>query len=183
MTQANKAVIVIFMNIFAIEGAYNRVDWAKSARSQDNYRVVKMILESCQMLCTTLNELHGKQVTPYKTTHKSHPSTKWVRTSSANFEALVEHTMAMLEEYTERFGKIHKCASVLEKCVDTYEPSLFPRQTLTPLPLAMPYEFHSSDIVESYRKFYASKPRIRYPKNKIPSWFVKYRGKKEYEII
>jgi hypothetical protein len=171
------------MNIFAIEGAYNEIDWVKSAQSQDNYRVVKMILESCQMLCTTLNELHGKQVTPYRSTHKSHPSTKWVRASSANFESLVEHTMAMLEEYTERFGKIHKCASVLEKCIDLYNPSLFPSQESTRLPLAIPYEFQSDNIIESYRKFYASKPRIRYPKDKIPRWFLKYRGKKEYQII
>ena len=82
------------MNIFAIEGSDNNIDWIKSAKSQDNYRVVKMILESCQMLCTTLNELSDRQVTPYRSTHKSHPSTKWVRASSANFESLVEHTMA-----------------------------------------------------------------------------------------
>jgi len=171
------------MNIFAIEGENNNIDWVKSAKSQDNYRTVKMILESCQMLCTAINELAGKQVTPYRSTHKSHPSTKWVRASSANFEALVEHTMAMLEEYTERFGKIHKCSSVLEKCLDLYDPSLFPSQKQTRLPLAMPYEFHSDDIVESYRRFYASKLRIRYPKDKIPGWFLKYRGKQKFDII
>ena len=171
------------MNIFAIEGDNNNIDWVKSAQSQDNYSVVKMILESCQMLCTVLNELHGRQVTPYRSTHKSHPSTKWVRASSANFESLVEHTMAMLEEYTERFGIVHKCTSVLEECIELYSPSLFPLQESTRLPLAMPYEFQSENIVESYRKFYASKPRIRYPKNKIPRWFLKYRGKKEYQVI
>jgi len=170
------------MNIFAIEGSDNNIDWVKSAQSQDNYRVVKMILESCQMLCTTLNELSSKQVTPYRSTHKSHPSTKWVRASSANFESLAEHTMAMLEEYTERFGKVHKCASVLEKCLDIYDPSLFPSQEQTRLPLAMPYEFHSDNIIESYRRFYASKPRIRYPKDKIPSWFLEYRGEQKIEI-
>ena len=170
------------MNIFAIEGTGNNIDWVKSAKSQDNYRVVKMILESCQMLCTTLNELSGKQVTPYRSTHKSHPSTKWVCASSANFESLVEHTMAMLEEYTERFGKVHKCASVLEKCLDIYDPSLFPSQEQTRLPLAMPYEFHSDNIIESYRRFYASKPRMRYPKDKIPSWFLEYRGDQKVEI-
>jgi len=141
-----------------------------------------MILESCQMLCTTLNELSDKQVTPYRSTHKNHPSTKWVRASSANFESLVEHTTAMLEEYTERFGKVHKCASVLEKCLDIYDPSLFPSQEQTRLPLAMPYEFHSDNIIESYRRFYASKPRMRYPKDKIPSWFLEYRGDQKIEI-
>ena len=171
------------MNIFAIEGNNNKIDWVNSAKSQDNYRVVKMILESCQMLCTVINEQHGKQVTPYRSTHKSHPSTKWVAASSANFESLIEHTLAMLEEYTERFGKIHKCASVLEKCLDIYDPSLFPLRESTRLPLAMPYEFQSDNIVESYRKFYASKPRVRYPKNKIPEWFLEYRGAQPFDIL
>ena len=40
------------MNIFAIEGDGNNIDWVASAKSQDNYRVVKMILESCQILST-----------------------------------------------------------------------------------------------------------------------------------
>ena len=49
------------MNIFAIEKTPdNQIDWEQSARSLDNYRVVKMILESCQMLCTALNDQHGR---------------------------------------------------------------------------------------------------------------------------
>ena len=46
------------MNIFAIEGDVEtgQIDWVKSSRSQDNLRVVKMILESCQILSTVLNE-------------------------------------------------------------------------------------------------------------------------------
>ena len=171
------------MNIFALEGDANEIDWVESAKSQDNYRVVKMILESCQMLCTALNELYGEQVAPYRSTHKSHPSTKWVRASSANFESLVEHTMSMIEEYHSRFGKVHKCASVLDKCLELYDPSLFPTDQPTTLPLAMPPEFRSDNIVESYRRFYASKPRIRYPADKVPDWFRKYRGDKEYQIV
>ena len=89
------------MNIFAIEAdAYGNIDWVASAKSQDNYRVVKMILESVQMLCTAINLQHEEQVTPYKNAHPKHPSTLWVRESSANFELLVEHTLAMLDEYT-----------------------------------------------------------------------------------
>ena len=173
------------MNIFAIEGntETNEIDWVKSAQSLDNYRVIKMILESCQMLCTTLNEFSGKQVTPYRSTHKNHPSTKWVRTSSANFEALVEHTVAMIEEYKERFGKTHKCTTVLERCLELYSPSSFPLNELTLLPLCMPPEYRSESIVESYRKFYVSKPRMRYPEAKIPDWFSALRGNKEYQIV
>jgi len=48
--------------------------------------------------------------------------------------------------------------------------------------LAMPDEYKSENIVESYRKFYASKPRVRYPENKVPLCFKKYRGEQPYEI-
>ena len=171
------------MNIFAIEKTdNNEIDWVKSAKSQDNYRVVKMILESCQMLCTAINLQHGKKVTPYKNAHPRHPSTLWVCESSANFERLVEHTLAMLDEYTERFGKIHKCAAVLEKCVALFDADLFPTTECTPLRLAMPDEFRSDNPVISYRKFYASKPRLRYPEDKIPAWLSEYRQEKPIEI-
>jgi len=171
------------MNIFAIEGTGNNIDWIASAKSQDNYRVVKMILESCQMLCTNLNYLYGEQVTPYRSVMLNHPCTKWARESSANFEALIEHTMAMIEEYTERFGKIHKCAEVLDKCIKLYDSSMFNKHEPTLPAMAMPPHFRSDDIVESYRKYYASKPRMRYPKDKVPDWFTKYRGDKEYQVI
>jgi|TARA_R110000824_G_scaffold154280_3_gene326318 hypothetical protein len=170
------------MNIFAIEGKGNQIDWIKSAQSLDNYRVVKMILESTQMLCTAINDQHGEKVTPYKNAHLNHPSTKWVRASSANFECLVEHTLAMLDEYTERFGKIHKCAGVLETVLDLYDPSLFPSSDTTPLPLCMPDEYKSDNIVESYRSFYSDKPRMRYPKSKVPSWFSEKRTK-EFQLL
>ena len=54
------------MNIFAIEGdaETGQIDWEASARSQDNLRVVKMILESCQILSTVLNEQGMKA--PYR---------------------------------------------------------------------------------------------------------------------
>ena len=89
----------------------------------------------------------------------------------------------MLEEYTERFNKIHKCAAVLNKCLELYDPSLFPSNLSTQLPLAMPPQFRSDNPILSYRKFYASKPRIRYPKGKIPDWFREYRADKPFEII
>ena len=173
------------MNIFAIEKSKDGgIDWVGSAKSQDNYRVVKMILESCQILCTNLNYLYGEKVSPYRSCHLNHPSTKWARESSANFEMLIEHTMALIDEYHLRFGnKNHKCESVLEKVLDLYEPSLFPSNDPTTLPMCMPDEFKGSCIVESYRSYYSSKPRVRYPKNKIPSWFVERRGSKPFEII
>ena len=167
------------MNIFAIEAnTKGDVDWIKSAQSQDNYRVVKMILESCQILCTVLNEQGLKA--PYKSFNPKHPSCLWAAESSANFENLVMHCFALIGEYAERFGKDHKCIKILEKIIDLYNPSLFSNNSSTPLKMAMPEHFKSNNIVESYRRYYASKPRMRYPKDKVPEWFIKYRGSKPY---
>tara|TARA_B100000131_G_scaffold168602_1_gene162983 strand:+ start:8074 stop:8625 length:552 start_codon:yes stop_codon:yes gene_type:complete len=174
------------MNIFAIEETSDgAIDWIKSAQSQDNYRVVKMILESCQMLSSALNILSDSNIAPYKTTHANHPSSKWVRESSANFECLIEHTMALLDEYTSRFQKVHKCKAVLDKIIEIYScnQDLFPSSEETSLPLCMPEEFKGPSTVESYRSFYSSKPRIRYPKDKIPPWFKKYRGDIPFQVI
>ena len=44
--------------------------------------VVKMILESAQLLCTALNEAGVPM--PYRVTHKNHPCSIWVRESRAN---------------------------------------------------------------------------------------------------
>ena len=164
------------MNIFAIEGDVEtgEIDWVKSAQSQDNLRVVKMILESCQILSTVLNE-QGLDA-PYRSFNPKHPSCLWAAESAANFMNLALHCEAMITEYSQRFGKIHKCAAVLNKIVSMFDADLFPTTKCTPLRLAMPDEFRSDNPVVSYRKFYASKPRLRYPVDKIPSWVYDYRS-------
>ena len=171
------------MNIFAIEGnvSTGEVDWIASGKSQDNYRVVKMILESCQILSTALNQ-QGLSA-PYRSFNPKHPSCLWAAESSANFENLVKHTRAMLEEYTERFGKVHKCEQVLSKIVSMYDSRRFPTNRPTTLRMAMPEHFKSDNVVLSYRKYYASKPRMRYPSNKVPKWFLELRGDEPYQII
>ena len=172
-----------FVNIFAIESTRDgkSIDWVKSAQSQDNLRVVKMVLESCQILSTVLNEqgLHA----PYKSFNPKHPSCLWAAESSANFVALVEHTHALLEEYSNRFAKLHKCDAVLDKIALLYDKDNFVQHKPTTLKMAMPEEFRGSSVVESYRKYYASKENIRYPRSKVPKWFKRYRGKKPYILV
>ena len=171
------------MNIFPIEGnaETGEIDWVKSAQAQDNYRVVKMILESCQILSTVLNEQGVKA--PYRSFNPKHPSCLWAAESSDNFEKLALHCSAMIEEYTERFGKIHKCAAVLNRIMELYDRTRFDNHEPTPIRMAMPEHFKSGNPVLSYRRYYASKPRVRYPESKIPVWFDKYRGEEPYEVI
>ena len=96
------------MNIFAsFECPY------QSARDLDDKRVVKMVLESVQLLSTTVNELAGKQVGPYRSTHKNHPCAVWARQSRANFNWLVRHAVGLANEYKWRYGKTHKSAQYI----------------------------------------------------------------------
>ena len=164
------------MNIFAIEGdvATGQIDWVKSAKSQDNLRVVKMILESCQILSTVLNE-QGIQA-PYRSFNPKHPSCLWAAESADNFVNLAIHCEAMIVEYGQRFGKTHKCSAVLQQIIELFDPDLFPTSDPTPLRLAIPDEYKTSNPILSYRRFYASKPRLRYPKNKVPDWIYEYRS-------
>lgn len=78
----------------------------KCAEYLDTKRVNKMILESCQMLSTAINETGGQGI--YKSTHKNHPSNVWARESYQNWLWLYHHMIALGMEYKRRRGKIHK---------------------------------------------------------------------------
>jgi hypothetical protein len=91
-----------------------------AAKVQYNKHVVKMILESAQMLCTA-HHVYGnaeqKLNVPYKQAHLNHPSTIWARQCKANYRWLYLHMMALGYEYTKRYDKMHasivKCAKFL----------------------------------------------------------------------
>ena len=90
------------MNLF-----YLSRDPVEAARLQCDKHVVKMILETAQMLSTAHLELDGTQVA-YKATHKNHPSTVWVRSSFHAYRWAWRHLRALGAAYTERYGKVHK---------------------------------------------------------------------------
>ena len=103
------------MNIFYLDKCPN-----KAAKYQYNKHVVKMILESAQMLCTAhhcYGNAEQKLNVPYKQAHLNHPSTIWARKSRATYRWLYLHMMALGDEYTKRYGKTHltitKCAKFL----------------------------------------------------------------------
>ena len=73
--------------------------------------VVKMILESAQLLSTAHRVIDGDEyadkVGLYKMAHKNHPSTIWTRTSTENYMWLNRYFGALCREYTYRYGKHH----------------------------------------------------------------------------
>jgi len=133
------------MNIFVVDKHPQT-----AARQLCDKHVVKMVLESAQMLCSVFE--NGKA--PYKRAYYNHPCTKWSRESEANYEWLITHAWELCEEYFQRYGKLHKCIEVIEWCDDNYHKLNLPKTGLTKFAQAMPEEYRNPDAVVAYRNYY-----------------------------
>ena len=154
------------MNIFLLDN-----DIERCAQYHCDQHVVKMILESVQILCTALNTKGFS--TPYKSTHKHHPCVLWVGQSFDNFLWLKDLTQFLNDEYRYRFDKTtdHRSIEILR----TLTRHRYARQGLTPFAQAMPDEYKvPGDAVKAYRNFYiAEKQRFaRWTRRSKPSWFA-----------
>jgi hypothetical protein len=87
------------MNIFALSAIP-----AECAAALDDKRVIKMALETAQILCTVLAKV-GHEAVPYKPTHHNHPCTKWAGETLANWQWLWEYLAALNKEYRTRFQR------------------------------------------------------------------------------
>ena len=155
------------MNIFFLDS-----DPKKCAQYHNNKHVVKMILETAQLLCG-VHHLHGRNNdVPYKLSHKNHPCSIWVRSSYENYLWLCELGLELCDEYTYRYGKKHKSQSVIEWCI-VNKPNI-PDITFTEPPLAMPDEFKVSDVIQSYRNYYMGPKRgfCVWSGRENPEWFI-----------
>ena len=123
------------MNIFYLDK-----DPYKAASYFYDKHKVKMILESAQMLCTAHHVCGNPEDVPYRQAHLNHPSTIWARQSRPNYYWLYEHMIALGQEYTKRYGKIHmtidKCRFALSFCPDGIISEQF-----TEPPQCMPDEY------------------------------------------
>ena len=136
------------MNIFFLD-----LDVNKCAKDHCDKHVVKMILETAQLLCGVHHMT--PQVTPqvpYKLSHKNHPCAIWARTSLTNYLYLCELGLALCKEYTNRYGKRHKSQDVIEWCL--MNKAKIQDIGFTEPPKAMPDEYKVNDVVESYRNYY-----------------------------
>jgi hypothetical protein len=143
------------MNIFYLDQ-----DPKLAAQYHVDRHVVKMILESAQLLCTAVNTLAGAQVTPYKSTHVNHPCSVWVRENYSNWCYVYQLMMYLEEEWNYRYHiddhQLHKSVSALLRAdVLNTAYNNIPEGSLTLPALAMPNHCKiSSDPVECYREYY-----------------------------
>lgn len=136
------------MNIFVIDE-----DPYKAAMHMHDKHVVKMVLESAQLICTTRRLLGDDNPMLYKITHINHPCTIWARESVQNYLWLCRHFKALCEEYTYRYGRTHVCERFIPIMCDELKYPLndWP---LTTFRLAMPEKYKTDDPVQSYRNYY-----------------------------
>ncbi|MES2141432.1 MAG: hypothetical protein V4471_00880 [Pseudomonadota bacterium] len=154
------------MNIFYLDD-----NLSECAQYHCDSHVVKMILESTQILCTVLHE--SGITTPYRPTHKKHPCVIWAGKSLDNWVWLRSFAIALNKEYQYRFNrqKAHQSAIVSELLPLPLLSSL----AITERPLVMPDEYKiSGDPIASYRRFYAcgKKHLLKYTKRSQPYWLA-----------
>jgi len=111
----------------------------------------------------------------YKACHFNHPSTVWTRESKANYQWHYKHFIALCDEYTYRYGKVHSTDTKLRIALQQI-PTNIPEKHMTPFKLAMGSnpECILEDAVESYRRFYETKQKrftMVWTKRPVPKWF------------
>ena len=154
------------MNIFFLDN-----DVKKCAQYHCDKHVVKMILETAQLLCGAHWATDSQYFIPYKMSHKNHPCSIWTRESLSNYILLCELGLELCEEYTYRYGKRHKSQDVIEWCL-VHKPNI-PDVGLTEPAKAMPDEYKTDSVVESYRNYYmgAKSDFAKWKNREKPFWF------------
>ena len=74
--------------------------------------VVKMILETAQMLSTAWRQSDTPPALAYKEAYLNHPMTKWVRETQYNYLWSYELFRELQAEYKHRYNKIHKSSAL-----------------------------------------------------------------------
>jgi len=159
------------MNIFVLDR-----DPEVAAQYACDKHVVKMILETAQLLCGVYEENYycdkcGE--VPYKRTHYNHPCAIWARSSLENFNWLIRHGLALSREYTKRYGKTHKSERVIMYCA-WHSPGI-ESLGLTEFAQAMPEAYKMDDAVEAYRLYYMKEKNTfaKWAKVPTPIWWEK----------
>jgi len=119
--------------------------------------VVKMILETAQMLSTAYRRNFGDWECDddlYKTAFPKHPMTIWVGNSGANFKWSLNLLDELLYQYTLRYKKIHttkKISDLLHKKHNKW--NCWKTEFTTP-PQCMPDQYKHKDYITAYKQYY-----------------------------
>lgn len=145
------------MNIFFVDR-----DPFDAAKCLVDKHVVKMILETAQILCTAQRMHRGNMMVVkqngrnvkkwimddvelndslYSATHVNHPSVVWAREAYMHYDWLFNHFTSLLAEYDFRYGKKHACLKLFPLLIENPCPTML----WTDPPCAMPDEYKISN--------------------------------------
>jgi len=160
----------------------------QSARNLPDKHIVKMPLETCQMLSIIysdwyygIGQLHKLDGTPYRTAHgafRKHPCTQWAAADYCNLSWLISHGMALCDEYTARYNKVHACQPAITEAitifeaafdfnVDIYKDSL-PMSFTRAMPESIKFDT-TIDTITAYKQYLNTKPWLASNYLRIPS--------------
>lgn len=178
------------MNIFVLDA-----DPVTAAKMHCDKHTVKMILETAQLLSTAHRVLDGQSVEVddgaggtvlrphqlrfpgrnnalYKVTHINHPCTVWVRQNTFTYDWTFVLFCNLLEEYTFRYGKTHKCQELQQ--FFWYRPENLPlNHDDVPFAQAMPDDCKDPSAVVAYRNYYNRYKHsfAKWTRRPQPTWF------------
>jgi hypothetical protein len=175
------------MNIFVVQSSPH-----DAAHDLCDKHVVKMIVESVQMLSTAHRVLDGEPAIRISksgrkikhwvhpkydnrlclATMVNHPCTRWAMETSCNYDWLWQHASSLMFEYTNRYQKkhsMHDLMGVLVSCPENIKVG-----SLTPFAQAMPEQYKCKDAVTAYRNYYIGEKKrfAKWAKTPVPSWFA-----------
>ena len=177
------------MNIFVTDP-----DPVQSAQNLPDKHIVKMPLETCQMLAIIFSDwyygvgqLHKRNGQPYATKNgafRNHPCTQWAAANQHNLAWLITHGYALCAEYHSRYDKVHTCHAPIieaellyEKCFDDCIDDSWRR--VTSFTRAMPDHLKSDFTITTttaYQRYLNTKPWVATNYLRIPTrkpYFIK----------
>jgi hypothetical protein len=158
------------------------------AQYHSDKHVIKMILESAQLLSTAhhvvseampeitqpYNYLNTEHMRQYimKPSYINHPCNIWVRQSLSNYFWLAELAWELCKEYTHRYDKIHKREPTVVYLLDNW-PKHIPHDEFTEPPCCMPDYCKIEGTIESYREYYMQEKAYfaKWKKRSTPGWY------------
>ena len=160
----------------------------QSARNLPDKHIVKMPLETCQMLSIIYSDwyygvgkLYKSDGTPYRTAHgafRKHPCTIWAAANQYNLAWLIRHGYALCHEYNLRYGKVHTCLDVIAQAERIYHKSFdnlmlsHASRKVGIFTRAMPEYLKYDDTISTitaYKRYLNTKPWLASNYLRIPS--------------
>lgn len=142
-----------------------------NARQHCDKHVVKMVLETAQMLCGAHQFYGSPQPYTMSAGHMKHPCSLWAQHSLQNYDYLYELGLELGDEYTLRYGKRHRSSEVIENL--PYPRNLVPSRGRSPFACAFKKgagfeeklkELAKESVVEAYQWYYV------YDKSSFAKW-------------